>query len=129
MRTAGRGSDLDRCPGRSRARLSGGRRELADQYGVLLVFDEIVTGFRLAPGGAQEYYGVTPDLAVFAKGIANGMPLAAVAGRREIMRGRRGALHQLTYGDEALSLAAARAALNVYRQHACAAGCGRWAGR
>ena len=53
-----------------------GVKDLAHQRGAVLVFDEIVTGFRVARGGAQEYYGVVPDLAVFAKGIANGMPLS-----------------------------------------------------
>jgi glutamate-1-semialdehyde 2,1-aminomutase len=63
-----------------------GLREVTRRHGVLLVFDEIVTGFRLAYGGAQEYYGVVPDLAAFGKVIAGGFPLAAVCGPREIMR-------------------------------------------
>jgi glutamate-1-semialdehyde aminotransferase len=92
-----------------------GRRELCDKYGVLLVYDEIVTGFRMAPGGAQEYYGVTPDLACFAKGIANGMPLAAVCGKREIMQIAADLLISITYGGEALSLAAAVACMKEYR--------------
>ena len=92
-----------------------GRRELCDKYGVLLVYDEIVTGFRMAPGGAQEYYGATPDLACFAKGIANGMPLAAVCGRKEIMSLAADLLISLTYGGEALSLAAAVACMKEYR--------------
>ena len=62
-----------------------GLRELADRYGALLVFDEVVTGFRLAYGGAQEYYGVTPDVAALGKIVGGGFPLAAVAARREIM--------------------------------------------
>jgi glutamate-1-semialdehyde 2,1-aminomutase len=62
-------------------------RELTTRHGALLVFDEVVTGFRLAPGGAQQYFGVTPDLASFAKIVAGGMPGGAVAGRREIMTG------------------------------------------
>ena len=61
-------------------------RELCDRYGVLLCFDEVFTGFRVGLGGAQEKFGVTPDLAVFAKAIAGGMPLSAVAGRKEIMQ-------------------------------------------
>jgi glutamate-1-semialdehyde 2,1-aminomutase len=60
-------------------------RELTAKHGVLLIFDEIVTGFRLAYGGAQERYGVIPDLATYGKAIAGGYPLAAVAGRRDIM--------------------------------------------
>lgn len=92
-----------------------GRRELCDKYGVLLVYDEIVTGFRMAPGGAQEYYGVTPDLACFAKGIANGMPLAAVCGRKDVMKLAADLLISITYGGEALSLAAAVACMKEYR--------------
>jgi glutamate-1-semialdehyde 2,1-aminomutase len=63
-----------------------GLRAVTARYGVPLVFDEIVTGFRMAYGGAQEYYGVVPDLAAFGKVLAGGFPLAAVAGRRGIMR-------------------------------------------
>lgn len=92
-----------------------GRRELCDKYGVLLCYDEIVSGFRMAPGGAQEYYGVTPDLACFAKGIANGMPLAAVCGKKEIMSLAADLLISVTYGGEALSLAAAVATMKEYR--------------
>ena len=62
-----------------------GVRELAHQHGALLVFDEMVTGFRLANGGAQELFGVTPDLACFGKALANGMPLSALVGKREYM--------------------------------------------
>jgi glutamate-1-semialdehyde 2,1-aminomutase len=61
-------------------------RELASRYGIVLVFDEVVTGFRIAPGGAQERYGVTADLAAYGKIIGGGFPLAAVAGRSELMR-------------------------------------------
>ena len=63
-----------------------GLRELTLQYDVPLVFDEIVTGFRFAYGGAQEYYGVTPDLCTLGKALAGGFPLTAVAGREEILR-------------------------------------------
>ena len=93
-----------------------GVKELAHRHGALLIFDEIVTGFRLAMGGAQAYYNVVPDIAVFAKGIANGMPLSAVAGRREVMNVATEVFITLTYGDEALSLAAARATLKVLRE-------------
>ena len=62
-----------------------GLRELADRSGALLCFDEIITGFRLAVGGAQEWYGVAPDLATFGKVAGGGLPLGMVAGRREIM--------------------------------------------
>ncbi len=94
-----------------------GVRDVAHRHGAVLIFDEIVTGFRLANGGAGEHYGVMPDLAVFAKGIANGMPLAAVTGRRDVMEVANQVFITLTYGDESLSLAAAKAALNVYRTH------------
>ena len=60
-------------------------RSIATRYGVVLIFDEVVTGFRLAWGGAQERYGVVPDLAAYGKIIGGGYPLAAVAGRREIL--------------------------------------------
>ncbi len=69
----------------------------------------------MANGGAQEYFGVTPDMACFAKGMANGMPLAAVVGRAEIMESFTDALISLTYGGEALSLAAAVATMQIYR--------------
>lgn len=61
-------------------------REITEHYGALLIFDEVITGFRLAPGGAQEYFGVTPDLSVFGKIIGGGMPVGAYGGREEIMR-------------------------------------------
>jgi glutamate-1-semialdehyde 2,1-aminomutase len=60
-------------------------RELTRRHGVLLIFDEVITGFRMGPGGAQEYFGVIPDLATFGKAVAGGLPLSVVAGREEIM--------------------------------------------
>jgi len=63
-----------------------GVRELADKYNVVLIFDEIRTGFRVAMGGAQERYGVTPDMAVFGKALANGYPISACVGKAEIMK-------------------------------------------
>lgn len=60
-------------------------REITKQYGALLIFDEVITGFRLSLGGAQEYYGITPDLTTLGKIIGGGMPMAAYGGRREIM--------------------------------------------
>jgi glutamate-1-semialdehyde aminotransferase len=91
-----------------------GTLELAHRHGALLILDEIVTGFRLARGGAQEHYGLQADMAVFAKAIANGMPLAAVTGPRDVIAA--GNAISLTYGDEALSLAAAKASLTVQLQ-------------
>lgn len=90
-------------------------RELTRKHGALLIFDEIVMGFRLSVAGAQGYFGVTPDLAVFAKGIANGMPLSCYLGRRDVMETVRKAVISSTYGGETLSLAAAKAAIETYR--------------
>lgn len=61
-------------------------RQLCDQYGITLIFDEVITGFRIALGGAQQYFNVRPDLSVFAKAIGSGYPLSVIAGRREWMR-------------------------------------------
>ncbi len=92
-------------------------RDLTEKHGSVLVFDEIVTGFRVAIGGVQEYFGVTPDLAVFAKGVANGMPLSVYTGRAEIMERLEDTVVTSTCGGETLSLAAARAAIETYRNH------------
>jgi glutamate-1-semialdehyde 2,1-aminomutase len=62
-----------------------GVRALCSELGVVLIFDEVITGFRVAPGGAQALLGVTPDLTVFGKAIANGLPVAAIVGKAEIM--------------------------------------------
>jgi len=91
-------------------------RDFCTKHGAVLIFDEIVTGFRLANGGAQELFGVTPDLAVFGKGMSNGFPLSALVGRRELMRPLAKVHASLTYGGETLSLAAARATLEKYRR-------------
>ena len=60
-------------------------REITKQYGSLLIFDEVITGFRLGLGGAQEYYGITPDLTTFGKIVGGGMPLAVYGGRKDVM--------------------------------------------
>jgi glutamate-1-semialdehyde aminotransferase len=87
-------------------------REICTRHGVLLIFDEMWTGFRLAPGGAQEYFGVNADLACFSKAVANGMPLALLTGRKEIMQlCERDIFFFTTFGGEALSLAAAQATM------------------
>ncbi len=91
-------------------------RRLADEHDALLVFDEIVTGFRVAIGGVQEYYNVSPDLAVFSKGMANGMPISALVGREEVMRVLERAVVSSTFAGDILSLAAAEATLEVYRE-------------
>lgn len=87
-------------------------RELTQREGIVLVFDEVVSGCRLALGGAQDMYGVTPDLAAFGKAIANGMPLGAICGRAEIMRLFEEVFFSFTFGGECLSLAAARATIH-----------------
>jgi glutamate-1-semialdehyde 2,1-aminomutase len=86
-------------------------RELCDQYGVVLVFDEIVTGFRVDMGGAQRKYGVTPDLATFGKAMANGMPISTIVGKREIMKLMDDIFFSGTFGGETLSLAASLATI------------------
>jgi glutamate-1-semialdehyde 2,1-aminomutase len=90
-------------------------RRLTRATGALLIFDEIVTGFRLAPGGAQQWTRVEADLTVFAKALANGFPLAALCGPRDMMRTAADLFITSTYGDEALSLAACAATLEVMR--------------
>lgn len=86
-------------------------KELTQQQGAVLIFDETITGFRYANGGAQEYFGVTPDLATFGKGLANGYPVSAVAGKAAIMRLMEEIFFSFTFGGEALSLAASLASL------------------
>ena len=88
-----------------------GVRELTKIHGVVLIFDETITGFRFAKGGAQELFGVTPDLSTFGKGIANGFPLSAVVGKREIMMEMEEIFFSGTFGGELLSLAAAKTVL------------------
>lgn len=92
-------------------------RALADEHGALLVFDEIVTGLRVARGGAQELAGVRPDLTCLGKSLANGLPLAALAGPRRWMQHVPSIYFALTFSREALALAAARATLDVHRDH------------
>jgi glutamate-1-semialdehyde aminotransferase len=89
--------------------------DTAHRHGALVVLDEIVTGFRYAIGGAQEMYGFTPDLACFGKGMANGYPLAAVVGSDEAMSAFDDIFFSMTYSGETLSLAAAKATLEVLR--------------
>ncbi len=93
-----------------------GVRELTRQHGALLVFDEMVTAFRLANGGAQELFGVVPDLACLGKGMANGMPLSAIVGKREHMRHLPDTAYGMTFRGEALSLAAALAVTRILRR-------------
>ncbi|NQV81993.1 MAG: aminotransferase class III-fold pyridoxal phosphate-dependent enzyme [Alphaproteobacteria bacterium] len=87
-------------------------KELCDRYGALLIFDEVITGFRIDLGGAQRFFGVTPDLACFGKAMGNGMPISAVVGRAEIMDKMNDIFFSGTFGGEALSLAAAIATID-----------------
>jgi aminotransferase MxcL len=90
-------------------------RRACTAHGVLLVFDEIVTGFRLALGGAHQYFDVKADIACFSKSLAAGMPLSAVVGPREHLKVMDTLQVSTTFGGELLSLAVCEAALNVYR--------------
>jgi glutamate-1-semialdehyde 2,1-aminomutase len=90
-------------------------RELTTRSGALLIFDEVITGFRFARGGAQELYGVTPDLTTLAKGLGGGFPVAAIGGSREVMEmiadGRYS--HSGTYNANAVQTAAVSATMDV----------------
>ena len=86
-------------------------KKLAKDNGSILIFDEIVTGFRFANGGAQELFGIEPDLTVLGKGIANGMPLSAIVGKSEFMKIFDDVFFSTTYAGDALSLAASKATL------------------
>jgi glutamate-1-semialdehyde 2,1-aminomutase len=89
-------------------------RQKCDEYGIVLIFDEVKTGFRIAPGGAQEFFGVEADLATYAKAIANGFPLAAIGGRRSVMETvGRGVSQGGTYCANAVSVAAGDATLEL----------------
>lgn len=92
--------------------------ELTSASGSLLILDEVVTGFRLARGGAQERFGVTPDMATYGKAIAAGMPLSAVAGSADVMKVVVDGLvpHVGTFNCAPPAAAAAKAALDVYRE-------------
>jgi glutamate-1-semialdehyde 2,1-aminomutase len=109
----------------------GALREITRKHGALLIFDEVVTGFRVAPGGAQALYGVTPDLTTMAKIVAGGMPGGAVGGRSDILEwldfeaaaasGRERISHQGTHNAHPLSAAAGIATLEIIRDgDACA---------
>ncbi len=92
-------------------------RELCTKYGVLMMVDEVKTGFRVARGGAQELYGIKADIFTCAKAVANGYPIAAIGGREDIMRSYgRGVAHGGTYTAQAISLAAAEATLTILKE-------------
>lgn len=90
-------------------------RELCTAHGALLIFDEVITGFRLHLGGAQALFQVTPDLACFGKAMANGFPLSAIAGKAEYMRRFEEVFFSFTFGGEAASLAASLATIRTLR--------------
>ena len=90
----------------------GAARELASSLGAVLIFDEIKTGFRLRTGGFQAFAEVTPDLATFGKALANGFPLAALVGHRDVMEAARKTWISSTLAGESTSLAAANAVLD-----------------
>lgn len=91
-------------------------RDLAHANGALLIFDEIITGFRFHEAGAQGLTGVIPDLACFAKAMSNGMPLSAVTGKKPYISILEKSFFSFTYGGETLSLAAARACIDKIRR-------------
>jgi len=90
-----------------------GVRAACSKYGTILIFDEVITGFRLGAGGAQEKFGVTPDLSTFGKAIANGFPVAAIAGRADLMDlfVTGGVVHGGTYNAQPIAMAATVATL------------------
>jgi glutamate-1-semialdehyde aminotransferase len=90
-----------------------GVKQLCHERGAVLIFDEVRSGFRMARGGAQEYFGVTPDLAAVSKAMANGYALAAVVGRREVMRAAEVGLFSATFFVSALEMAATIATLRI----------------
>jgi len=100
--------------------------DLCTLHGAVSIFDEMVTGFRWARAGGQEYFGICPDLSVFGKGLANGMPLACVVGPERLLR--YADVISGTFGGEALSLAAAGAVLDAYEDPPRAAIEAQWVG-
>lgn len=91
-------------------------KELLHAHGALFMFDEIITGFRYALGGAQSYFNVTPDLASFGKAMGNGMPISAIVGREDIMAEMEEIFFSGTFGGEALSLAASIAVIDKMKR-------------
>ena len=92
-------------------------KELTHKYGAILIFDEVVSGFRYALGGASELYGVVPDLAAFGKGMANGYAISAVAGKRELLEQiEDGVFISTTFGGDAVPMAAALATIKILEQ-------------
>jgi glutamate-1-semialdehyde aminotransferase len=94
-----------------------GVQELARKHGAVFILDEVLTGFRLAKGGAAEYFKITPDLGVYGKAVSNGMPLSFVAGKKEIMQKFEEVFFSYTYGGEPLALAAAIDTMKFMKQY------------
>ncbi|MBU1159689.1 aminotransferase class III-fold pyridoxal phosphate-dependent enzyme [Patescibacteria group bacterium] len=92
-------------------------KKIAHKNKALLIFDEIITGFRWSLGGAQKYFGVTPDLSCFGKSMANGMPISCVVGKKKIMQKCEDVFFSMTYGGECLSLAAAKAVITFMHKN------------
>jgi glutamate-1-semialdehyde 2,1-aminomutase len=92
-------------------------RQLCDDHGALLIFDEVITGFRVALGGAVELFGVTPDLATYGKAIAGGWPVAAIAGRADLMSqvGTGEVVHAGTFNGSTMACAAVAATIRQLR--------------
>jgi len=94
-------------------------KEITHRNGALLIFDEVVTGFRFSLGGAQEYFGVIPDLACFGKAMANGFPISALVGKRNIMSHFDRIFYSLTFGGEIGSIAASLATIKELKEKNC----------
>ncbi len=93
-----------------------GVRQLCDQHGAVFILDEVKTGFRFALGGAQEVFGIKPDLATFGKAMCNGYPGSVVVGKRAILEPRTDTFIGATFHGDLLSVAAARAVLKILRE-------------
>ena len=98
-------------------------RQLCNEHGIVLIFDEVISGFRVAPGGAQELLGITPDLATFAKALGAGFPISALAGKQQMMNvlSDGTANHGGTSNANVMSMAAAEASLNRLTENDSAA--------
>ena len=95
-------------------------RELTTQYGAVFIFDEVITGFRVSSGGAQRVLGITPDLTILGKALANGFAVAAIVGKKEIMDliGEAKVMHGGTYNSQSVSMAATVATLQLLQSQA-----------
>lgn len=92
-------------------------RDICSKKNIILIFDETVTGFRLALGGAQEYFNVIPDMATFGKAIGNGMPISILVGKRKLMKHFDEVFYSATFAGECLSIASANAVITKMQEH------------